>query len=282
MLQRWDDLSFLHWSYAPETVARLLPAGLQVDTIDGAAWVGVVPFRLTIRAPGVPAVPWAGRFAEVNVRTYVRGPDGRPGIWFLSLDPARLGGVMLARHTYRVPYVWARTVAERRGTQVRYRSRRRWPGPRGASLALQVRLGEALDARDLNDLERFLICRWRLYSPGPATLPARGVPMLATQVEHRSGRPVAPWSGRCTRAWLPRRGCRRRPDRHSRTPHRGLRCGSGHGARSTILLHRHAASRESLKTPRPRPNTPRSTKRPRIVSAAPHPVNPSSSCTATA
>ena len=184
MLQRWDDLSFLHWSYAPETVARLLPPGLQVDTIDGAAWVGVVPFRLTIRAPGVPAVPWAGRFAEVNVRTYVRGPDGRRGIWFLSLDAARLGGVLLARRAYRIPYVWARTTAERRGSQVRYRSRRRWPGPRGASLALRVRLGDALDARDLNDLERFLICRWRLYSPGPATLPARGVPLLATQVEH--------------------------------------------------------------------------------------------------
>ena len=97
MLQRWDDLTFLHWPYAPETVAQLLPPGLQVDTIDGAAWVGVVPFRLTIRAPGMPAVPWAGRFAEVNVRTYVRGPDGRRGIWFLSLDAARLGGVLLAR-----------------------------------------------------------------------------------------------------------------------------------------------------------------------------------------
>ena len=54
MLQRWDDLTFLHWPYAPETVAQLLPPGLQVDTIDGAAWVGVVPFRLTIRAPGCP------------------------------------------------------------------------------------------------------------------------------------------------------------------------------------------------------------------------------------
>jgi uncharacterized protein YqjF (DUF2071 family) len=184
MVQRWDDLCFLHWPYQPETVAQLLPPGLRVDTMDGAAWIGIVPFRLTIRLPGTPTVPWAGRFAEVNVRTYVRGPDGRRGIWFLSLDAARLGGVLLARQTYRIPYVWAHTTATRRGSQVRYGSRRRWPGPRGASLSLQVRLGESVDPVDLDDLERFLMCRWRLYSPGRPTLPTRGVPLLATQVEH--------------------------------------------------------------------------------------------------
>ena len=177
----------------------------------------------------MPAVPWAARFAEVNVRTYVRGPDGRRGIWFLSLDAARLGGVLLARHTYRIPYVWARTTAERRGIAGSLSKPASLARTSRRAARVQVRLGEALDARDLNDLERFLICRWRLYSPGPATLPARGVPMLATQVEHPAWPLRRAVVGRSTRGWSPRRGCRRRRDRHSCITHRGSRCGSEHG-----------------------------------------------------
>src|SRR5947208_12400272 len=83
MVQRWALLTFLHWPLPPDRVACLLPAGLELDVFEGSAWVGLIPFRLTVRAPRMPAVPWASTTPEINLRTYVRGADGRVGIWFL-------------------------------------------------------------------------------------------------------------------------------------------------------------------------------------------------------
>ncbi|HZD67825.1 MAG TPA: DUF2071 domain-containing protein, partial [Actinomycetes bacterium] len=109
MLQHWRLLTFLHWRYPPEAVRVLLPPGLEVETFDGAAWVGLVPFLMDgVRPPGVPPLPWASRFPETNVRTYALGPDGRSAIWFLSLDAARLGAVVAARAGYALPYFWSR------------------------------------------------------------------------------------------------------------------------------------------------------------------------------
>jgi uncharacterized protein YqjF (DUF2071 family) len=181
MVQRWDDLAFISWPYAVADVAPLLPAGLEVDTLDGAAWVSVVPFRLTIRPPRLPAAPWASRFSEVNVRTYVRDPDGRRAIWFLSLDASRLGAVLTARRSYRLPYMWARTTIERAGTQRSYAGRRRWPEG-GAAWDLTVDVGGEMAVVD--DLHRFLTARWRLVSPRPLALPARSIGFVTTTVDH--------------------------------------------------------------------------------------------------
>ncbi len=78
-----DDL---HWAYDPAQIRPLVPAELEVDTWDGLAWVSITPFRMVnFRLPGLPPVPGFSTFPESNVRTYVRGPDGRDGLWFLSL-----------------------------------------------------------------------------------------------------------------------------------------------------------------------------------------------------
>ena len=73
MVQRWDRLSFLHRPCDPGVVRRVLPRGLEIDTFEGAAWIGLIAFRLSVRAPGLPALPWISRFAEVNVRTLCEG-----------------------------------------------------------------------------------------------------------------------------------------------------------------------------------------------------------------
>ena len=86
-----------------------------------------------LRTPVAPALPWFTSFPETNVRTYVRGPDGRVGLWFFSLDAARLEPVLVARSTYALPYMWSAMRVERDGAVVRYRSRRRWPGPTPAA-----------------------------------------------------------------------------------------------------------------------------------------------------
>lgn len=156
----WNALSFIHWPYEPEAVQRLLPPGLTVETHDGKAWVGLVPFCLRIRHRTTPYMPWACAFPETNVRTYVRGPDGRTGIWFLSLDAARLGAVVLARATFRLPYMWARMRVDTTTTTRTYESTRRRPH-RPAHSKVVIDVGAPMPA---DDLAAFLTTRFLMWS----------------------------------------------------------------------------------------------------------------------
>lgn len=163
MIHYWDKLTFIHWRYPADVVQELLPPGLQVDLFDGSAWVGLVPFFLRVGVPGVRSVPWVSRFPETNVRTYVRAADGSRGIWFYSLDAARLGAVVVARSTYRLPYFWSRMRLAHDGRRLEYRCRRRWPGPRGAASVAVIEVGEAFKPDQLSEIDHFLTARWTLY-----------------------------------------------------------------------------------------------------------------------
>jgi uncharacterized protein YqjF (DUF2071 family) len=67
--QRWAELAYFHWPYEPAAVERLLPGGVRVDTFDGTAWVGLVPFVMRdVRVGPTPPVPYLGTFVEINVR----------------------------------------------------------------------------------------------------------------------------------------------------------------------------------------------------------------------
>ena len=164
MVHRWDELAFLHWPYDPSDVQALLPRGLEVDTFDGAAWVGLVPFRLRIALRRGPSLPWMSRFAEMNVRTYVRGPDGGRGIWFLSLDAGRLGAVLVARATYGLPYFWSAMEIGRSGSVASYTCRRRWPAPKATDTSVAIQIGSRIEPADVDDLTDFLTSRWCFYS----------------------------------------------------------------------------------------------------------------------
>lgn len=170
MRQRWERLTFLHWAYDPDVVQRLLPAGLTVDTFDGVAWVGLVPFFMRVHTPGDRGVPWVSNFCETNVRTYARDREGRAGIWFLSLDAARLGAVAVARASYRLPYFWSSmglTASFTRPAgdhEVDYSCRRRLPGPLPAASQVRIRVGAPYQAAELGDRDHFLTARWVLFS----------------------------------------------------------------------------------------------------------------------
>ena len=142
MLHRWRSVTFVHWAYDQAAVARLLPPGLEVETYDDAAWIGLIAFHMNdVRAPRVPAVPWLSNFPETNVRTYVRSADGRTGIWFFSLDAARLAAVAAGRATYGLRYCWSTMRVAVDGNRIAYRSRRLLPGPVGASCRLTAEVG---------------------------------------------------------------------------------------------------------------------------------------------
>lgn len=175
MVQGWRSVSFLHWTCPPAAVRRLLPRGLELDTYDGQAWVGLIPLLMDdVRPLGVPAAPWLSRFPETNVRTYVRGPDGKPSIWFFSLDAARFPAVATARVGYGLRYFWSSmsvtgadeftTDESTKDDVLRYRSRRRWPGPAGAYGHADLELGDPLPEAAPGSLDDFLTARYRLYS----------------------------------------------------------------------------------------------------------------------
>jgi uncharacterized protein YqjF (DUF2071 family) len=180
MIHRWERLAFVHWPVEAADVQRLLPADLAVDTFDGAAWIGLIPFVCKIRLPGTPFVPWMSSFDEVNLRTYVRGPDGNSGIWFFALEAARLGAVLGARATWGIPYMWSGMRTQRFEERVRYESCRRWPGPRArdARCVVDLALGEEIPEDERTERDRFLTERYRLYSPAE-----RGI--ATAVVEHR-------------------------------------------------------------------------------------------------
>jgi uncharacterized protein len=164
MRQRWERLTFVHWSYDPAVVQRLLPPHLTADTFDGAAWVGLVPFAMRVATAGGRQAPWVSNFCETNVRTYVRDCHGRQGIWFFSLDAARAGAVAVARTTFGLPYFWSRMRIAERADQIAYGCQRVWPGPRPAASRVRIERGERYSADALDERDHFLTARWVLFS----------------------------------------------------------------------------------------------------------------------
>ena len=126
MYQSWTDLLFLHWRIDPAIIQNLLPAGLFVDCFQRDAYIGVVPFFMkNIRFRGTPSVPWISNFLELNLRTYVHGESGRPGVWFLSLDCNQPLAVWVARTLFHLPYQHASMQATfQNGSLIDYRSKR--------------------------------------------------------------------------------------------------------------------------------------------------------------
>lgn len=162
MVQQWRDLAYVHWRYPVDEVQALLPAGLEVDTHDGAAWVGLIPFSMrNIGLPRLPAVPYFGSFPEVNVRTYVRH-NGRPGVWFFSLDINRFLPALVARTTYLLPYCWGSADHTLTGRNLTTRVQRRWPTSSTTNISISI--GDEIETPDETSV--FLSARWGLYSKG--------------------------------------------------------------------------------------------------------------------
>lgn len=164
-LQTWSHLTFLHFPYEPAAVQRLLPEGLRVQSWAGVTWVGITPFCMRdVRAPGLPPPPGWGSFAELNVRCYVEGPDGRDGLWFLGMLVPRLT-FWAALRPLGLPY--AVTDAEVHVAPDRWDYRFGAPGrlrPRGeAWFSAQVGVGEPLPEEERTPVLESICGRWSAY-----------------------------------------------------------------------------------------------------------------------
>jgi len=154
----------MHWPVREGVLRPLIPPALALDTFDGSAWLGVVPFRMSgVRPRFLPKVPWLSDFLELNVRTYVSA-EGKPGIWFFSLDAHNPIAVRVARATFHLPYFDAEMSCHVVGEEVRYRSvRTHRPAP-PAKFAVRYRpAGDPFESR-AGTLENFLTERYCLYA----------------------------------------------------------------------------------------------------------------------
>lgn len=166
MRQRWAKLLFLHWAWDAREIQRTLPPGLTVDLHEGQAWVGVVPFFMErVRPRGLPAVPGLSNFLELNVRTYVYDAQGRPGVWFYSLDANHWLAVTIARKFFYLPYQHAAMSATVSGAtgEVEFRSRRAETEPE-SQFSYRLPGESAVNVAKPGTLEFFLVERYRLFA----------------------------------------------------------------------------------------------------------------------
>ncbi|MGJ8673770.1 YqjF family protein [Rubritalea sp.] len=159
--QEWLDLAFFHWRVPKELIEVVLPDGLELDLFEGEAWVSVVPFRMEgVMLRGLPNIPGVSNFPELNLRTYVIR-DGKPGVWFYSLDADQAIAVWAARTFFHLPYIKATMRSSLEGEAVRYTSLR--DNGTGKFEAMYRPMGEVRHAV-AGTLEYFLSERYCLYA----------------------------------------------------------------------------------------------------------------------
>ncbi len=177
MCQNWYDLTFLHWVVPAEQLRALIPSELELDTFEGRAYVGLIPFTMRgIRPMWAPAVQPLSDFHETNVRTYVHLRGSAPGVWFFSLDAANAVAVRIARSLWKLPYHYARMTLSREPTEggnagnasatptITYDSERLWPSPLPATCRVVCTPEGPVRPAEAGTLEHFLAERYLLYA----------------------------------------------------------------------------------------------------------------------
>ncbi len=135
-----------------------VPEHLPLDTLDGQCWVGVVPFRMSgIRAHGLPPMPGLSSFPELNVRTYVTY-NGKPGVYFFSLNATSRVAVWGARNFYHLPYFFANMKSSEQNGTI-HCSSRRWD----SAAEFHATYRATGPVREKKPIEHFLTERYCLY-----------------------------------------------------------------------------------------------------------------------
>jgi uncharacterized protein len=166
--QTWDDTLFAHWRVPADELRPRVPAELEIEEHDGNAWLSLLFFRVrSLRARGTLPLPGISSFLQLNVRTYVCGPDGLPGVWFFSIDASSRLAALGMRRIYHVPSFHARMLLETGGEWRDAECAR--IGERGRVLSGRYRPAGVAFRAEPGSLEWFLAERYRLYTDGGRT-----------------------------------------------------------------------------------------------------------------
>lgn len=169
----------------------LVPEPLQIQEFEGTSWVGLVPFRMqgVMRRP-LPDLPYISAFPELNARLYVE-LDGKPGVWFLSLDAANALAVWAARRFFHLPYYHSRMTLTESPDDIRFSSLRN-ASPDGIEFHARYAATSAPYESEPGTLEHWLTERYCLYAQAPDGQ------LLRTDVHHH------PWPLQHARAEIGR------------------------------------------------------------------------------
>jgi hypothetical protein len=197
MAQTWHDLLFAHWPVTIESLRRAIPRALEIDTFDGEAWLGVVPFRMSgVRLRGTPPLPWISAFPELNLRTYVKHGD-KPGVWFFALEAGNPLAVAIARAWFHLPYFRARMNVARAHDDIEYKSQRTHRHAQPAELVARYGPTGPVYSSRRNTLEHWLTERYCLYAADDNDRLFRG------EIHHRPW-PLQPAQAEIESCTLPR------------------------------------------------------------------------------
>ena len=164
MTQTWLDLLFAHWPLSPDALRSRIPSILDIDTFEGQAWVGVVPFRMRdVHPRWIPSVNGISHFPELNVRTYVTY-QGYPGVYFFSLEAANPLAVAIARSVFHLPYFNARMTCEQHGDTIYYSSHRTHRGAMPADYLAKYRPVAPIHYAERGTIAHWLTERYSLYT----------------------------------------------------------------------------------------------------------------------
>lgn len=164
--QSWLDLLFAHWPIPASTLQPLVPEGLKVQEFEGTSWIGVVPFRMEgVMLRNIPDVPGISDFLELNLRIYVEH-EGRPGVWFFSLDASNPPAVWAARTFFHLPYFQARMSILQEGRDLFHYRSKRTMGGQELDVSYEP-IGDVYAAKP-GTLEYWLTERYMLYAASPS------------------------------------------------------------------------------------------------------------------
>lgn len=167
LAQDWRFLTFMHWRVDIEKLRHHVPEGLEIDTFEGDAYIGLVPFMMKhVRPSWFVSTPGISNFPEFNIRTYVK-KDGIAGVFFLTLEAKSLVTCNFAPRTYGLPYRYAKGNVKKSGDKWNWRSSRN-NGQFKLAGTTEV-IGEQMQAQP-GSLEEFLFERYSLYTSHKGSL----------------------------------------------------------------------------------------------------------------
>jgi len=178
------DLLFVHWPVDPSLLRGRLPDPLDLDTVDGSAWVSVDLHELVrVGLDGSRGVPLG--VPQLDFRTYV-SHEGDRGVYFLTCDTGQRMNALVGARTFALPFVHAEISLERRGEWVVVRSRR--TDETGARFDVRYRPAGDVGPVEPGSVPEFLIERHHYYAP------AKGSPLNPESSDIVTGEVErAPW-----------------------------------------------------------------------------------------
>ena len=118
--QIWQNLVFIHWEVSFDQIRAAVPQPLEIATYDGKSWIAIVPFDMKkVTFKGLPSIAALSDFPEINVRTYVNY-EGKPGVWFFSLDIPSKFATWIARTFFHLPYRYAKVQVTEKDDVIHY------------------------------------------------------------------------------------------------------------------------------------------------------------------